>query len=215
MVAHTIRLSALPVLGGAASAFVAAAAVVLLPADALASMIEGGGLPALFEAARPPLGGTARALLALGAATASGAVAWAALFLLFGPGGPFAREGGEDGMPVTRSADAHPDAPPRRPLGAVDLRPPAPPPAECPLPADLDLPIAAFHPAALPPVPREPARPVPPLAPPREPLRAGERISSVELPPARSAESGAPSIESLLARLERGAERTRTLRHAG
>jgi hypothetical protein len=93
---------------------------------------------------------------------------------------------------------------------------------ERPLPVDLDEPLAAFDPHAILAAPREPVRAVSPLvtAPPlrirREPLAPGERISSVEIPPPHASETDAPSIESLLARLERGTERRALeLRRAG
>jgi hypothetical protein len=139
----------------------------------------------------------------------------------------FAREGGEDGMPQVRSADRHPDAPPRRPLSAADLtardledeyeddnedRPlpivgPAAP-IERPIPADLDQPLAEFDPRAVPAEPLAPARALPPLSTPAPvkpaPLAPGERIDTFELSSRQAAESGAPSVEALLARLERG-----------
>ncbi|MCI1142294.1 hypothetical protein MOP88_08260 [Sphingomonas sp. WKB10] len=65
---------------------------------------------------------TARAVLALAGGALAGAVIWSALFLLFGPGGLLApRAASSDGVPVLRRADAHPDAPARRPLSAADL----------------------------------------------------------------------------------------------
>ena len=68
---------------------------------------------------------------------------------------------------------------------------PPPPPVEQPIPADLDLPLAAFHPGALPPVPLTPVRPVPPLRVPAKPA-AGEP----------AAPAAPPTIESLIDRLE-------------
>jgi hypothetical protein len=78
-------------------------------------------------------------------------------------------------VPSVRRADAHPDAPPRRPIRASeDLGPPLPivtvsvlrgvPELEQPLPRDLDQPLAAFDPVAVPFVAREPVRAVAPLA---------------------------------------------------
>lgn len=206
--------------GGAAAGCAAAALFLLLPQAVLEDWVWRSGLPALVATAEPPLGTTARAVLALAGATVAAAVSWSALFLLFGPEGLLARAprpvaDGEDGVPVLRRADAHPDAPARRPLSAADLGAPlpppqdvivAPPPAEQPIPADLNLPLAAFHPAAVPAIPREPVRPVAPLRTPVT-LAAGERIASVQLPRSPAESTTAPSIESLLKRLEQSTRR--------
>ena len=193
--------------GGAVAALAIAALFVALPATVLEDWVWRSGLPSLIGAAEPPLGTTARAVLALAGGALAGAVTWSALFLLFGPGGLLApRAASSDGVPVLRRADAHPDAPARRPLSAADLeddddtmfaRPvtsasPPPPPVEQPIPADLDLPLAAFHPGALPPVPLTPVRPVPPLRVPTKP--AAEEPAAPAAP---------PTIESLIDRLER------------
>ena len=196
--------------GALVAAIATAAALALTPATALEDLVYNCGLAVLIPAAEPPLGATATLAIALGAAAVAAAVAWSALFLLFGPGGMLnAFATGADGAPAVRHADSHPDAPPRRPLSAhVDLGAPmpAPPPAVRPLPVDLDQPIAAFHPAAIPAVPREPVRPLAPLSP--RPLAAGEWIESVDLTPsmprvgADALDDDKPSIESLLRRLE-------------
>lgn len=193
--------------GGAVAALAVAVLFVALPATVLEDWVWRSGLPSLIGAAEPPLGTTARAVLALAGGALAGAVIWSALFLLFGPGGLLApRAASTDGVPVLRRADAHPDAPARRPLSAADLedddemvfaRPvtsasPPPPPVEQPIPADLDLPLAAFHPGALPPVPLTPVRPVPPLRVPAKP--AAEEPAAPAAP---------PTIESLIDRLER------------
>lgn len=192
--------------GGAVAALAVAVLFVALPATVLEDWVWRSGLPSLIGAAEPPLGTTARAVLALAGGALAGAVTWSALFLLFGPGGLLApRAASSDGVPVLRRADAHPDAPARRPLSAADLeddddtmfaRPvtgasPPPPPVEQPIPADLDLPLAAFHPGALPPVPLTPVRPVPPLRVPAKP--AAEEPAAPAAP---------PTIESLIDRLE-------------
>lgn len=209
--------------GGAAAGLIAVASVLLMPAATLETWVWQSGIAALLPVAQPPLGATARAVLAIGGASLVGAVVWATLFLLFGPGGFLA--GDElplDGMPVLRKADAHPDAPARRPLSASDLGAPMPPvalsPAEPgqaapvsepppvrPLPVDLDLPLAAFDPAAVPEVPLAPVRAVTPLRPPA--LAKGERIDSIELPRGPQTDADAPSIETLLRRLEQGTRR--------
>lgn len=197
--------------GGAVAALAVAVLFVALPATVLEDWVWRSGLPSLIGAAEPPLGTTARAVLALAGGALAGAVTWSALFLLFGPGGLLApRAASSDGVPVLRRADAHPDAPARRPLSAADLEddddtmfarpvtspvigaPPPPPPVEQPIPADLDLPLAAFHPGALPPVPLTPVRPVPPLRVPAKP--AAEEPAAPAAP---------PTIESLIDRLER------------
>lgn len=152
----------LPVTGGIAAALAAALFFLMLPDWRLEGAVSASGLPRLLPFAEPPLGWTARLLLAGGAATLAGAIAWSALFLVWGPGGWLYRAA-EGDAPAVRRADAHPDAPPRRPLSAAELGVP-PPPAERPIPKDLDQPLAEFHPAAIPEVPLEPVRPVAPLA---------------------------------------------------
>jgi hypothetical protein len=226
------RVSAWGAPAGALCAGVAAAALfLLLPQTALEDWVWQSGLPGLIAVAEPPLGTTARAVLALGAATLAAAVTWSALFLLIGPDGVFApRPAAEEGVPVLRRADAHPDAPARKPMSAADLGapfpppqdypdvevtvpadvaavPPAPPPPPVmqPIPDDLDMPLAAFHPGAVPDVPREPVRPVASLRP--GALEIGERIETVELPCAPTESASAPSIESLLRRLEQSTRR--------
>ena len=222
----SIRLPSLaaPTLGGLGAGLAVAATVALLSTDTLEHLVWTSGVAALVPAAQPPLGATARLLLALGGGVAAGAVAWAALFLLFGPGGFLAARAGAADRPGVRRADAHPDAPPRRPMTAADLgtplmevAPPSPPPpppptpVERPLPRDLDQPLAAFDPGAVPLVAREPLRAVPALAP-------GERIDTFALTPPPPASrpikrepASAQTIEALLRRLEEGAGR-RTVR---
>ena len=142
-------IRSLPVYGAVVGGLIAAAAVLLASTDTLESAVWTTGVAALVPAAAPPLGTTARALLAVGSGALVAALLWSSLFLLFGPGGVFAKASPrEDGVPVIRRADAHPDAPPRKPMSA----------------ADLDQPLAAFDPHAILPVPMEPVRPVSPLA---------------------------------------------------
>ena len=110
-------------------------------------------------APRPPLGMKARMLLALVAGLGAGAVTWAVVYLLWGPGGLLARrakpvrdDDDEDYVPAVRRSDRHPDAPPRRPLNAAELGAPPPPVeediVERTLPADLDQPRSAYDPYA-------------------------------------------------------------------
>ncbi|MEA1082636.1 hypothetical protein SFC76_00045 [Sphingomonas sp. CD22] len=225
--------------GGALAGLATAALFLLVPQAVLEDWVWQSGLPALIAVAAPPLGDTARAVLALAGGGLAAAVTWSALFLLFGAGGLFApRPATDAGVPVLRRADAHPDAPARRPMSAADLGTPLPPPTppvietvpspqsvapiddnegeregeealpdERAIPADLDLPLAAFHPDALPEVPREPVRPVLPLRPPAlaaaEPTPVPSESPQPVAPPAPAGPSEVPSIESLLDRLER------------
>ncbi|MEG3164982.1 hypothetical protein U1701_10275 [Sphingomonas sp. PB2P19] len=213
-----------PVYGGLGVGVIAAIGFVAMPAEMLESLVWNSGVAALLPVAAPPLGATARALLALGSGVLFAAVTWAALYLLFGPGGFLVKPVRSAGVPVLRRADAHPDAPPRMPMTAADLGQPLmevvmPAAPERPIPADLDLPLAAFDPAALLPVPMEPARPVAPLVIPEpavvaapEPAPEPAVIEAVEPAPMRAprpapAPAGPPTIESLLRRLEQGAGR--------
>ncbi|SFP79082.1 hypothetical protein [Sphingomonas rubra] len=148
----------LPVWGGVLGAVAGMGIVLALPGEALARLVDAGGLIGWRsdEAARAAVAGVAALL--------GGAVAWSVLFLLFGRGGPFHRApaGSASRRPSVRRADAHPDAPPRHPMAAAELgTPPSPPPPpERGLPDDLDQPLAAFDPGAIPAVPRMAVRPV-------------------------------------------------------
>lgn len=169
---------ALPIIGAVAGGLVAAAGVMLSSGDALETLVSDTGIATLIPMAAPPLGATARVAIALGAGALVAAILWSSLYLLVGPGGVFAGvRRREDGVPVIRRADAHPDAPPRKPMSAADLGTPLMEVGvagsadgvardERTIPADLDLPLAAYDPKAMRPVPMEPARPVAQLAPP-------------------------------------------------
>lgn len=144
-----------------------------LPTGLLESMVVDSGVASALSAAEPPLGLTARAVLVLLCGGGAGLAAWFALFLAFGTRSVVLQRSARnaDAAPVLRRADAHPDAPPRRPLFAnrdlgtpfLDVRakpvaapaPPQQPLPEQPLPKDLDQPIAAFDPGALPQQPRD------------------------------------------------------------
>ena len=216
-----VLLGDLPVLGGAAAALLAALFFVVLPDWRLEGAVSASGLPRLLSFAEPPLGLTARLSLALAGAVLAGAIAWSTLFLVWGPGGWLYRPHDEDRI-VVRRADAHPDAPPRRPLSAAELGVP-PPPAVRPVPKDLDQPLADYHPAAIPDEPLEPVRPVQPLVRAPEPEIAPKlatpwepeitRIETFELTPLVRPAPRAPrpeeTVEALLERLERVA-RTRS-----
>ncbi len=188
-------MRSLPVYGGLGVGVIAAIAFVAMPAETLESLVWNSGVAAVLPVAAPPLGVTARALLALGSGVLFAAVAWAALYLLFGPGGFLVKPVRSDGVPVIRRADAHPDAPPRRPMSSADLGMPLmevvmPAGPERPIPADLNLPLAAFDPAALLQVPMEPARPVAPLA--VEPVAPAEQRVAIEPMPQPEPQASAP-----------------------
>jgi hypothetical protein len=145
------------------------------------------------------------------------AIAWSALYLAFGSRAlalTFGSAADEpDHVPVLRRADAHPDAPARRPLSAArDLGEPTdePPVVERDLPDDLDQPLAAYDPGAIRPVPAEPVRPVAPLVKIERPqvFDPGDRFETFALapPPAPRARPEA-TIHALLDRLEQGVAR--------
>lgn len=186
----------------------------LIPAGFLEDLVIDSGIAAVMPAAEPPLGITARAVLILVAGGGTALIAWFSLFLLLGDRAIVLQKSAEaeDGekAPVLRRADAHPDAPARRPLSAhrelgtpfLEVRAhrpvhakadepeiePAPveePPVERDLPTDLDTPLAAFDPHA---IPEEPIdwfpKPSPLLSKPRRQVfDAGERFETFELTP--------------------------------
>lgn len=181
-----------------------------LPSIWLDVAIVRSGLPDIVAAASPPVGVTGRTILAL--VTGAGA-----MLLMAGVGFSIGRMSRtraprDDGSaPVLRRADAHPDAPSRRPIRAhEDLGLPwlAVEPSravtERPLPFDLNLPLSAYDPEALPAAPAEPVRPVESLAARRALIDPGERFESFELPRTTITE---PTIGALLDRLERGTKR--------
>jgi len=195
---------------------VVAAAVAGAPADLLSAVVEATGLPTILPAAAPPIGVTGRTLLALVVGLAIGGLGFAAPLMI----GFARRDALRDRDTVRlRRADAHPDAPARRPIRASeDLGPPLPMVRDAPLvsapaaiaapvvtppviareralPADLDIPMAAFDPRAVPDVPRAPVRAVAPLAP-AAPVVTSDPEPLTSL-----------SIAALLDRLERGSGR--------
>ncbi|MGI4733310.1 MAG: hypothetical protein ACRYFW_16425 [Janthinobacterium lividum] len=230
------RAPSIATAGAVAAGVLVAAACLAAPTGALETLVVESGAAALVNAAAPPLGLTARVVLAAGGGALAAALVWAVLVLVSGerrvpaawtPAGlsarvrsrPVRRAVASD-PPSIRRADSHPDAPPRPPilaerdLGAPFLSIVAPaaeavPAVECPLPRDLDTALAAVDPAAIPAVPREPIRPV-------ASLTAMAPAASPPLAPGEridTVELGADvrdrpdSIEALLARLERGARR--------
>ena len=186
----------LPVGAAIAVAVVAAVCFAVMPGSALEPLVWRTGIAALIPAAQPPLGLTARAVLALATAGVGAAVTWSALFLLVGPGGLLVRPARRtDGVPVVRRADAHPDAPPRRPMSAADLGTPLmevsaanPVELERSIPADLDQPLAAFDPHAILPVPMAPVPPVAPLT------QAIETAGRAAVHPAESHPDPTPTV---------------------
>lgn len=193
MAITSARLTRLVPIFAAVIGTLAAVFVAVLPEWRLVILVEALRLPSVLSAAAPPLGATARTLLAVVAGGLVGGAAYGALRLALrlvpGPR--------EAGVPVLRRADAHPDHPARRPIRAMeDLGTPLPdgeprprrpilvgrehgqpmpmraaadapipaPIVERTLPADLDTPLAVLDPAAIPAAPREPVRPVAPLA---------------------------------------------------
>lgn len=246
-----LNLPLAPLAAGAVG-LITAALFALVPTDLLESLVVDSGVAAVLSAAEPPLGLTARLALILLCGGGVGLVAWFGLFLLVGARTVVVRRGGKTAeAPVLRRADSHPDAPPRRPLfantdlgtpflqvrakprhldaAAVAARPaiamPRVAPPERPLPVDLDQPLAAFDPAALPPAPVVPPVAAPPAVPEAKPeaiatplplrrqtFAPGERLETFPLtPPAPAAppprRDPAESIHTLLDRLERVAGR--------
>lgn len=196
-----LTLPLAPVVGliaGASAALVFA----LIPGPTLNDLISASGIPAFINAAQPPLNFNGRFILMLGVGGLTALLVWFALFLIVGSrmiawGTAAASDDhaadGDEPVPVLRRADAHPDAPARRPVFAnrdlgtpflevhaphndvgpaadavaatpVDRRPlPLKRPPQ-PIPADLDQPIAAFDPFAARNAPPPP--PTPPPSPP-------------------------------------------------
>ena len=108
---------------GGVIGFVTAALFALMPTEMLEDLVVDSGIAAVLSAAEPPLGFTARFVLIFLVGGGVGMVAWFALFLLLGSRSIVVQPGldGAEGepMPRLRRADAHPDAPARRPLSAA------------------------------------------------------------------------------------------------
>jgi hypothetical protein len=129
----------------------------VVPSGALESLVVDSGIASLVNAAQPPLGLTARAVLALVGGGVISVLAWVALFVAVGTRSIILQNPRAAGNadPALRRADIHPDAPPRQPVFAnrdlgtpfLDVRAPVKPAAtERDLPADLDMPLALFDP---------------------------------------------------------------------
>lgn len=206
-------------LAAAALGAVAALGVLVMPVPVLESLVMDSGIASVISAAEPPLGLTARLLLAGGAGGFAAVLGWFMAFILVGTRSVSVGKVGEataPHMPVVRRADAHPDAPPREPLLATrDLGTPFlevraaeiiepielvepivdEPPTEQPLPRDFSQPLAACDPSAIPQIPRPKPVPLAPLR--REPRPAvfdeSERFEVFELtPPVRPKPAPAP-----------------------
>lgn len=148
----------------------------LMPTAVLEDLVVDSGIASLVTAAQPPLGVTAHFAIAFIVALVVGGVSWFGLFLLIGTRSVvIGRDAREDGVPVLRRADAHPDAPPRRPVFAnrdlgtpfLEVTADTPPPMsvadavayvppvieERDIPADLDTPLATYRGPLDPPLP--------------------------------------------------------------
>lgn len=176
----------LPVAGLAALAV--AFAAFTIPDALLGDAVEATGLPGVLAAAQPPLGTTARLLLALaGALTAFGGtfalLRWLDRFASRTPAQFEAPASPAPEAPRIRKADAHPDAPPCRPISATrDLGEPAPP-----------------------------SRPAAPITPPTPiaPVVAEAAAAPAIQPPLSAAPSA--NLTDLMARLERGIAKRKTV----
>jgi len=170
----------------------------LMPSAVLEDLVIDSGIASLVTAAQPPLGTTAHFAIAFLVALVVGSVSWFGLFLLIGTRVlAIGRNAREDGVPILRRADAHPDAPPRRPVFAnrdlgtpfLEVTADTPPPMsaadamtfvpraveERPIPVDLDTPLATYR------SPLDPPLPTPdplPLGPVDEPIVAPTPIRS-------------------------------------
>lgn len=209
-----LNLPVAPLAAGMIGAVVAVL-FALMPTGMLEDLVVDSGLAAVFSAAEPPLGFTARMALILLCGGGVGMIAWFALILLLGNRAIVIQPAGDadadERIPVLRRADAHPDAPARRPLSALrDLGGPFPaergdtaalpednaaaaplpiartPQPERAVPADLDQPLAAFDPGAIRDDPADWFPAPPPLKPlpRRQTFAPSERLETFALSPA-------------------------------
>lgn len=216
-----------------AAGALAALVIAVLPQWRLEAAVSATGLGGVLAAARPPLGATARAAMALTSGGLVAAAVWGALAIATRRWLERAGSDAAGDVPVLRRADAHPDAPSRRPLRAsADLTEPSGRPLAIArarslpedavagpivvraVPADLDTPLAAVDPNAIPATPREPVRPVAPLA--RPVATEADLAETFDLTPIRRASppavaapapTRATSLAAMLDRLEQGAAR--------
>lgn len=123
------RLPKIPT-ASAVSGLIVAALILMTPNDWFEAFIVETGLPGLVSAAEPPLGARARIVFALGAALLVTSAAWAVLSFILArkrraeeSTENWPTEFDDHSRPATgslRQADAHPDAPYRRPIMAED-----------------------------------------------------------------------------------------------
>jgi hypothetical protein len=100
----------------AATAF----AIYAMPGAVLDRLVGQSGLPGLLPAAAAPLGATARVLLAVTGAILMGVISFLILRAVGAVGAPKPiRLRAQTDVPELRRADAHPDAPARRPIFAT------------------------------------------------------------------------------------------------
>lgn len=188
-----------PSLGGLAGLLFAVFAA-LIPATMLDSLVTASGIPSVLAVAAPPLGVTARMVMVLVGGSGVALITGLGLFFAIGSRSVIVRHpslAADLDVPVLRRSDAHPDAPPRRPVFAHrDLGTPFldihaereqaifDPPARA-LPSDLDQPLADFDPSAIPDQPRQPVRAVPSLVRTERPqlFDPGDRFETFELTP--------------------------------
>ncbi len=187
------RQVSLPVapLAAAVIGVLTATVFALMPTGILEAIVLDSGIVATIPAAEPPLDLTARAVLICAGGGGLALIAWLGLILLVGTRSIVTQRAGylrgDQGAPVLRRDDAHPDAPPRRPVfanralrqpfleicarrphhGAAEVPAeslsalirsahsvPAPPIGaafddEREIPANLDVPLAAYDPDAI------------------------------------------------------------------
>lgn len=182
--AFPIELPAAAMLAGAV-----ALSTLALPDWRFEGAVAATGLPALVSAAQPPLGWTARLLVAAILAALAFAATWTGLRALD-------RKPEPGDFPSFRAADLHPDAPRRRPiLAGAEFGAPADdlPPIETQL-ARKRPPIAETLPSFLAPQPPEIAEFVPETiepepAPVVEPVPVAERAPAVDPEPTFVSES--------------------------
>lgn len=209
---HRLIFPITPTIGGGLG-LVVAAGIAVMPAGLLEALVAKSGIAAVLAAAAPPLGPTARIVMLLVGGGGTALFAGLGLWLLFGNRSISIRgRGATSEVPHLRRADAHPDAPPRPPVRAHrDLGVPLAehPIVERVLPVDLDCPLAAFDPAAIPDVPREPIRAVAPLVRFERPqlIDPGDRFETFDPAPIAAALEPTATLHALLDRLERGIAR--------
>lgn len=194
-----------------------------MPESLFSGLVETSGLPQFVSAAEPPLGDTARLAAAGAALLLTFASVWALMALLGRVPArrrPEAETEAEAEAPKLRRADAHPDAPARRPLLARDLGEPLDlddfpeaPAEEEPAPkATEQRPLPAFLVAQAPePEPAAEAEPEPEPAIERQPEAPAEPLPiselAAQLPEAE--EESDQSLSQLVNRIEFGMSRKR------